>query len=49
MDTGFLNNCEPVYETEHLRCVHFCNPVIIKMDGHKGIGVVLKPANNVNG
>ncbi len=41
-DTAFLDNKEAVFETEYIRCVHFCNPVLIKMDGRKGIGVVLK-------
>ncbi len=45
-DTAFLNNIEATFETEYIRCVHFCKPVLIKMDGRKGIGVLLKPDNN---
>lgn len=32
-----------VEETEHLRHVHFDEPIIIKLDGKKKVGVVLRP------
>ena len=42
-DMNYLDELEAKYETEHIRCVQFESPIIIKMDGRKGIGVVLKP------
>jgi len=42
-DVDFLNNTPAIYEDEHLRAVHYELPVIIKIDGRKGIGVLLKP------
>lgn len=42
-DTDFLNSCTAVEETENIRHVQFENPLIIKVDGRKNIGVVLKP------
>lgn len=43
VDTGFLDRQEAAEETDFVRCVHFPAPVVIKMDGRKGIGVVMKP------
>ena len=42
-DEGYLNSLPAVEETEYLRHVRFDNPVVIKMDGKKSLGVVLKP------
>ena len=42
-DEEYLNSQPAVYETEYLRHVRFPNPVIIKINGKKKIGVVLKP------
>lgn len=42
-DIDYLDEKDAKYETDHIRCVHFENPIIIKMDGRKGAGVVLKP------
>jgi phosphoenolpyruvate synthase/pyruvate phosphate dikinase len=38
----FLNSQPAVKETEYLRLVRFEQPIIIKMDGKKNIGVVMK-------
>lgn len=43
VDTDFLDKQKAVEETDFIRCVHFNTPVVIKMDGRKGIGVVMKP------
>jgi hypothetical protein len=43
-DTEFLNAQPTVYESSFIRHVHFENPLIIKVDGRKNKGVVLKPA-----
>ena len=43
-DEGYLNSLPAVEETEYLRHVRFDKPVVIKMDGKKSLGVVLKPA-----
>ena len=42
-DEGYLNSLPAVEETEYLRYVRFDKPVVIKMDGKKSLGVVLKP------
>lgn len=42
-DEGSLNSLPAVEETEYLRHVRFDKPVVIKMDGKKSLGVVLKP------
>lgn len=42
-DEAFLKAQPAVQETEFLRHVRFENPVSIKIDGKKNIGVVLKP------
>ena len=42
-DEGYLNSLPAVEETEYLRHVRFDKPVVIKMDGMKSLGVVLKP------
>ena len=45
-DTDYLN-CQPsVWEGEYLRLVHFDSPLIVKMDGRKGLGVVMKPQSS---
>ena len=42
-DEGYLNSLPAVEETEYLRHVRFDKPVVIKMEGKKSLGVVLKP------
>jgi len=42
-DLDFLNEQPAVFETKFVRHVRFRNPLIIKIDGRKNIGVVLKP------
>ena len=42
-DEGYLNSLPAVEDTEYLRHVRFDKPVVIKMDGKKSLGVVLKP------
>lgn len=42
-DEEFLNAQPAVHETEFIRQVHFDQPVIIKINGKKRIGVVMKP------
>lgn len=44
-DVQFLNSQKPVYESEGIRHIHFDSPIVIKMDGRKNVGVVLKPDN----
>lgn len=39
----FLNAQPAVYETKYIRHLHFDNPLIVKMDGKKKLGVVLLP------
>ena len=42
-DEAYLNALPAVCETQYVRHVHFDSPIIIKMDGRKSLGVVLKP------
>lgn len=45
-DEGLLNSLPPVEETKFLRHVRFDAPLVVKMDGKKKLGVVLKPGKN---
>ena len=42
-DEDFLNAQPAVEETEYLRHVRFEKPIVVKMDGKRSLGVVLKP------
>lgn len=42
-DEAFVNSQPAVQETEYLRHVRFEQPIVIKMDGKRSLGVVLKP------
>ncbi len=42
-DTDYLNKQPAVYESEHIRIVHFDRPLTVAIDGRKGAGVVFKP------
>ena len=42
-DEAFLNAQPAVEETDYLRHVHFDRPIVIKMDGKRSLGVVMKP------
>lgn len=42
-DEEYLNALPAVEETEYLRHVHLEKPMVIKMDGKKSLGIVLKP------
>jgi len=42
-DEDFLRSQPAIYETNYLRHVRFSRPLIIKIDGKKGLGIVLKP------
>jgi hypothetical protein len=42
-DTDFLNAQPVVYESEYIRHVRFEKPIVIKVDGRKNKGVVMKP------
>ncbi|MDR3262166.1 MAG: phosphoenolpyruvate synthase [Tannerella sp.] len=43
-DETFLDAQPAENETQYLRHVRFSNPILIKMDGEKSIGVALKPS-----
>ncbi|MEA3444586.1 MAG: hypothetical protein U9R19_07640, partial [Bacteroidota bacterium] len=42
-DIEFLNKQKAKYEDEYLRHIEFDDPVVIKIDGQKKIGILLKP------
>lgn len=46
-DEEYLNSYPAIYESEHIRHVRFKNPVGVKIDGTKRIGVVLKEDESV--
>jgi CheY-like chemotaxis protein len=41
-DINFLNSLSPIYEDKYIRHVRFENPLRIKIDGKKSIGIVLR-------
>ena len=45
-DQDFLNDQKAVAETKHLRHVHFKQPLVVKMDGMKNTGLVMKPQDS---
>lgn len=45
-DESYLNQLPAIEETEYLRHVQLESPMIIKMDGKRSLGVVMKPQNN---
>jgi CheY-like chemotaxis protein len=47
-DEEYLNSQPAVYETQYLRHVRFPDPLIIKINGKKKIGVALKPESRSN-
>ncbi len=42
-DVEFLNTQEAAYEDDLVRHIHFEKPIVIKIDGSKKTGIVLKP------
>jgi hypothetical protein len=44
-DEDYLNDQSAVFETEYIRHVQFASPIVIKLNGKKNIGTVLKPEN----
>ena len=42
-DLDFLDNCAAEYESQYIRHVHFDQPLVVKVDGRKNMGVVMKP------
>lgn len=44
-DQEYLNSLPAVEETQYLRYVHFDKPLVVKMDGKKNQGVVMKPVD----
>ncbi|MDO9153411.1 MAG: PEP/pyruvate-binding domain-containing protein [Paludibacter sp.] len=42
-DTDFLNAEPAVFESQYIRHVRFDKPIVIKVDGRKNIGVIMKP------
>lgn len=47
-DEKYLNDQSAIHETEYVRHVHFPEPILIKINGKKNIGVVLKPNTETN-
>lgn len=41
-DQAYLDSLPAVHETKFLRHIHFDRPLVVKMDGKKNIGVVMK-------
>jgi hypothetical protein len=47
-DIDFLNQFPAWLETEHIRCVHFDEPLMIHIDGKNNKGVVFRPGVKIN-
>ncbi len=45
-DTAYLNSLPAETETEYIRHVRFDRPIVVKVDGRKNKGVILKPVGN---
>ena len=43
IDEEFLKSSAPQFETEHVACYHFDSPLVVKIDGRRSIGLVVKP------
>lgn len=43
-DEDFLNSQPAVYESDYIRHIQFKSPIVIKINGKKKLGVVLKPS-----
>jgi CheY-like chemotaxis protein len=46
IDTELLDSLPAIYEDEYIRHVQLSEPCSIKIDGQKGIGVVMPPSHN---
>ena len=46
-DEAFLEEQKPAWEGDYLKLVHFDSPLVVKMDGRKSLGVVMKPIQKV--
>ncbi len=42
---GYLDSLPAIYESESVRIIQFDTPLVIGINGRKGVGVVLKPDN----
>ncbi|HOJ66084.1 MAG TPA: phosphoenolpyruvate synthase, partial [Paludibacteraceae bacterium] len=42
-DLDFLAQQPAIYESEYIRHLHFDKPLVVKVDGKKNIGVIMKP------
>ena len=47
-DLDFLDNCAAEYESQYIRHVHFDQPLVVKVDGRKNMGVVMKPDTGIH-
>ena len=44
-DLDYLEGFDAVYEDDLIRHIRFKNPIVVKIDGQKNKGVILKPAS----
>ncbi len=42
-DTEFLSAASPFFEDEYIKHIRFSEPLVIKIDGRKKLGVIMKP------
>ena len=47
-DEEYVNTLPATTETEYIRHIRFTAPIVIKMDGKKSIGIVLKPEKDAS-
>jgi hypothetical protein len=47
-DVEFLNSLPALFETNHIRCVSFSEPLTIQIDGKNSKGAVFKPGASIH-
>ncbi|MBN1969591.1 MAG: phosphoenolpyruvate synthase [Candidatus Delongbacteria bacterium] len=45
-DLEFLNSQKAIYEDDYYRHIRFDAPIVVNIDGHKGVGIIYKPIEN---
>jgi len=47
-DIDFLDHSAAEYESQYIRHVHFDQPLVVKVDGRKNMGVIMKPDTTIH-
>jgi len=49
VDHAWLDGQPAAFESRHLRHLHFAKPLVVAVDGRRGLGVILKPGETLAG